>query len=306
MSCCGPSRPGIQTAFDRSVERIAARSATLNGMVVVPAGTWLLGSEAAEAHAADGEGPVREIGHTAFRIDRTAVTSDRFSAFTRATGYVTDAERIGWSFVFFAQVHPVAVETARHPGFGAPPWWVAVPGACWRAPDGPGSTHTDRADHPAVHVSWNDAAAFARWAGKRLPTEIEWEIAARGGLRGARYPWGDELTPGGNHRCNIWQGRFPEENTGEDGFLSTAPADSYAPNGFGVFNIVGNTWEWCADEWTAGSAAKAMRGGSYLCHDSYCNRYRVSSRTGNLRDASSSHLGFRCAADMPLMETADD
>lgn len=296
MSCCSPaqtfsqpSRPVLSDDLPRSLD--------LAGMAPVPEGVFSLGSNAAEASVADGEGPVRQVRHRAFMIDEAAVTNADFAAFVAETGYVTDAESIGWSFVFFAQIHPKAAANAQSAPFGAPRWWAMVPGAAWKAPDGPGSDWQERADHPVVHVSCNDAERYANWAGKRLPTEAEWEIAARGGLTGKRYPWGDALTPEGMHRCNIWQGRFPLENSAADGWLSTAPARSYEPNGYGLFNMVGNTWEWTADSWSPGKPAmRAMRGGSYLCHESYCNRYRVSARTGNSRDATSSHLGFRCAA----------
>ena len=280
-----------------------ARRGDHSGMIVIPAGRRLVGSEGPDAYDADGEGPVRSVACPSFLMDRTAITNLEFARFADDTGYVTEAEAAGWSFVFVAQVHPRGAAAARPASFGASDWWMAVPGASWRAPDGSGSDYRDRADHPCVHISWNDASAYARWAGKRLPGEAEWEIAARGGIEGARYPWGDELRPGGVHRCNIWQGRFPIENTAEDGWLSTAPAESYEPNGYGLFNMVGNTWEWTADDWTPGHARlKAMRGGSYLCHASYCNRYRVSARTGNTPNATSSHLGFRCAADLPESE----
>lgn len=170
-------------------------------------------------------------------------------------------------------------------------------GAWWRCPEGPGSDLDGRWDHPVVQVSWHDAAAYCKWAGKRLPSEVEWEYAARGGLDQARYPWGDELTPGGEHRCNIWQGQFPVRNTAEDGHVGTAPVEAFAPNGFGLHNVSGNVWEWCADRFTGASENRAMRGGSYLCHDSYCNRYRVAARTSNTPDSASGNLGFRCAAD---------
>ena len=205
--------------------------------------------------------------------------------------------------MFYAQLHPDALPFIAPSPFGVPDWWLFVRGASWRSPDGPGSTIGGKPDHPVVHVSWHDAAAYAAWAGKRLPSEDEWEVAARGGLKRKRYPWGDELCPKDEHRCNIWQGRFPHENSGGDGYLSTAPVGAYPPNGFGLFNMVGNVWEWCEGAWRENSVAKPMRGGSYLCHKSYCNRYRVSARTGNSAHASSSHVGFRCAAE--LMERQD-
>ena len=162
-------------------------------------------------------------------------------------------------------------------------------------------------DHPVVHVSWNDAKAFCNWAGKRLPTEKEWEFAARGGLEQKKYVWGDELHPNGKHYCNIWQGAFPNTNTMEDGYLGTAPVDSFPPNGYGLHNMAGNVWEWCAN-WFDQSmnlssrvdlkAPKAMRGGSYLCHHSYCNRYRVAARSSNTMDSSTGNLGFRCVRDI--------
>lgn len=189
--------------------------------------------------------------------------------------------------------------------------------APWRHPEGPGSDISRRANHPVVHVSWTDASAYAAWAGKRLSTEAEWEKAARGGLSGARFPWGNEFTPRGQHRCNTWQGTFPKENTGADGFLSTAPVDADRPNGLGLYNTSGNLWEWCSDWFSADSHTanrpatrvdpagppkgntRVMRGGSYLYHESYCNRYRVAARTHNTPDSSSGHLGFRCATDEP-------
>lgn len=299
MSCCIPI--GQETARGSGARfplpAVAPRLISSRAdMPEIPGGSWLIGYEGPAAYPQDGEGPVREMAGAPFLIDRTTVTNEEFAVFVAATGHVTDAERSGSSFVFYAQLHPAAAEHVEPSSFGVPLWWLSVRGATWRTPDGPGSDLAGKGDHPVVHVSWLDAVAFARWARKRLPTEAEWEIAARGGLAGAVYPWGDEL-PNGEHRCNIWQGRFPHHNTGEDGYLSTAPARSYAPNGFGLFNMVGNVWEWCADSWGPGSGLKAMRGGSYLCHRRYCNRYRVTGRTANAPVASSSHLGFRCAAD---------
>jgi formylglycine-generating enzyme required for sulfatase activity len=255
---------------------------------------------------------VREVRVGAFEIDAYAVTNRRFAAFAEATGYVTDAERFGWSFVYAGFLPAELRRRARRPE--ETPWWCGVPGADWRRPEGPGSSVEERWDHPVVHVSWADAAAFCDWAGLRLPTEAEWEYAARGGLVGARYPWGEELTPGGEHRCNIWQGRFPFKNTGEDGYLGTAPVDAFQPNGYGLYNVAGNVWEWCADwfspDWHVtgprrdrdpvgppDGEARVMRGGSYMCHESYCNRYRVAARSSNTPDSSAGNIGFRCVRD---------
>ncbi|WP_370740812.1 formylglycine-generating enzyme family protein [Streptomyces sp. Ncost-T10-10d] len=278
-------------------------------MVLLPGGEFLMGTEDAEGFPGDGEGPVRPVRLSPFRIDACAVTNDAFAAFVAETGHVTDAERFGWSYVF-AGFLPAALRR------GAPrpertPWWCGAEGAAWDRPEGPGSTLDGRGDHPVVHVSWNDAAAYARWAGKRLPTEAEWEYAARGGLEQRRYPWGDELNPGGAFRCNIWRGTFPSKNTAEDGYRGTAPVDAFEPNGHGLFNMSGNVWEWCADWWSTDHGAarpligprgpdtgtdKVIRGGSHLCHRSYCNRYRVAARTANSPDSSSGHAGFRCVA----------
>jgi formylglycine-generating enzyme required for sulfatase activity len=252
---------------------------------------------------------VRSVTVSPFRIGRYAVTNRQFGAFVEATGYVTEAERFGWSFVFHLLV-PKAGVTVRGSS-GAAPWWLGVDGASWRAPEGPGSSVEKRLDHPAIHLSWNVAMAFCAWSGTRLPTEAEWEYAARGGLDQKRFPWGDDLLTGGKHRCNIWQGAFPERNSKADGHLGTAPVDAYQPNGFGLYNVAGNVWEWCAAWWGVdhpvagivdprgpdGGSGKVTRGGSYLCHKSYCNRYRVAARTANTPDSSTGNMGFRVAAD---------
>lgn len=311
MRCCAPTGPrhAAMTGRTPSVSPAGDREDRAASLVPVPGGRYRIGSDGPEAYEADGERPRRAVSCDAFLIDAVTVTNRRFAQFVAATGHVTDAERFGWSFVFYAQVHPDAAASARAAAFGTPRWWLAVPGACWRAPDGPGSDHRERADHPVVHVSWNDAVAFAAWAGLRLPTDTEWEIAARGDLEDRLYPWGDDLEPGGQHMCNIWQGAFPIENTRADGYLSTAPSLSFPPNGYGLYNMAGNVWEWCADDFAfpaqalSGESPKAegrlrvMRGGSYLCHESYCNRYRVSARTANEAVGSASNIGFRCAAD---------
>ncbi|MEU5883566.1 formylglycine-generating enzyme family protein [Spirillospora sp. NPDC047279] len=266
------------------------------GLVRLPGGTFLMGNEDEAANPGDGEGPVRAVTVEPFAIEAHAVSNARFATFVKATGYVTEAERHGWSFVFAGFLTPELVHASAPAG--GTPWWRGIEGASWRAPEGPGSTiGGGRQRHPVVHVTWTDAASYAEWAGRRLPTEAEWEYAARGGLDQARYPWGDELTPRGQWRCNIWQGEFPVVNTVDDGHLGTAPVDAFRPNAYGLYNTVGNVWEWSADRWDEGGS-RVMRGGSYLCHDSYCNRYRVAARTSNTPDSSSGNVGFRCAADV--------
>jgi formylglycine-generating enzyme len=254
----------------------------------------------APSYPADREGPARLVQVAPFRIDAFAVTSARFAKFVADTGYVTEAERFGWSFVFYGFLREGGAALAAP---AATPWWRGVQGACWSRPEGPGSNVLTRADHPVVHVSWSDARAFAAWAGGRLPSEAEWEFAARGGLHGATFPWGDDLMAGGRHRCNVWQGSFPHRDTGKDGFVGTAPVDAFEPNGFGLYNSVGNVWEWCEDTFDRpGEAAlrtgqRVMKGGSYLCHASYCSRYRLAARTSNSEDAGAGNLGFRLAYD---------
>ena len=258
----------------------------------------------------DGEDPVREVRVSDFYVDAKAVTNAGFRRFVDATGYVTDAEKFGWSFVFH---HFVSAEVARSVdrAVAAAAWWWRVDGAAWHSPEGPGSGVDGRLDHPVVHVSWADASAYAAWAGNRLPTEAEWEFAARGGLRQKRYPWGDTLTPGGRHVCNVWQGEFPNVNAIKDGYAGTAPVDAFEPNAYGLYNMSGNVWEWCADwfgtvhprgpvvdpKGPPSGEGKITKGGSYLCHASYCNRYRVAARTASTPDSSTGNMGFRCAAD---------
>lgn len=317
-ACCSPTSGGVvraQLAVAPSVHPPPARKASLRGMVLVAGGPFQMGGTDADGNQEDGEGPVRRVDVPPFYVDVTTVTNAQFAAFIKATGYVTEAERFGWSYVFYRFVGPAARGHVLDGVVQKAPWWVAVSGATWRAPEGPGSSMGMRQNHPVVHVSWQDASAYAAWAGKRLPSEAEWEKAARGGLPGARFPWGDELAPKGRHRCNIWQGRFPQVDTGEDGYVGTAPARAFAPNEYGLYNTSGNVWEWCADWWSTTWHAEArletrqnphgpprgdgkvVRGGSYLCHASYCNRFRLAARTWNTPDSSTGHMGFRCVAD---------
>lgn len=300
--CCSVQRQGGHVDGSRPLLDHVQRDRGTEAMVLIDAGDFLMGNEDSSANPGDGEGPVRTVDLPEFWIDEVAVTASDYAAFTEETGYRTEAERIGWSMVFAAAVHPRAVSSILSGSVPGLPWWLAVTDASWRAPDGPGSDWHERPDHPAVHISWNDAVAFAAWCGKRLPTEAEWEKAARGGLQAATYPWGNELTPQGQHMCNIWQGDFPLNNLAVDGYLTTAPSRSFPANGFGLYNMSGNIWEWCADGWSRdaidkNAPARVIRGGSYLCHQSYCNRYRVSARSYNTADSATGHMGFRCVKD---------
>ena len=293
-SCCHPAQtagpagsPGGSPVPAPSVRR----PGSYPGLVRLAGGEFLMGSDDEHSYPDDGEGPVRPVRLDPFRIATTTVTNAQFSTFAKATGHLTTAEREGWSAVFHLLAPAGRQRTSRET-----PWWVAVDGASWRHPTGPGSQAP--ANHPVVHVSHDDASAYCTWAGVRLPTEAEWEYAARGGLDQARYPWGDELLDRrGRWQANIFQGRFPDHDTGEDGHVGTAPVKSFAPNGYGLFQMVGNVWEWAADRFTEQSAGRVLRGGSYLCHDSYCNRYRVAARSHQLPDATSGNLGFRVAAE---------
>ena len=311
--CCAASREPNDTAVSPLPSAVSAQPTTHLGMIHLRGGEFLMGTDDGVGYLADGEGPARRVRVNAFAIDPCAVTNAQFRAFVKATGYQTDAERFGWSFVFHLLLPP-RLARLDLPRPLAAPWWRRVEGADWSRPEGPGSGIEKRLDHPVVHVSWNDAQAYCAWAGCRLPTEAEWEYAARGGLEGARYPWGDDLVPDGQHRCNIWQGVFPMKNTAEDGYVGTAPAKSFPPNGYGLYNMVGNVWEWCADWFSPRyhvkgprnnptgpphGTARVMRGGSYLCHASYCNRYRVAARSSNTPDSSTGNLGFRCVRDGP-------
>lgn len=280
----------------------------------IDGGVFQMGNERDYGFPADGEGPVHAVELTPFWLDETTVTNEQFNEFVNATGYKTEAERFGWSFVFTGHLTQAQIERSVRLVVQGSEWWCRVDGATWRHPEGPASTIKKRWAHPVVQVSWHDAQAYSAWAGKRLPTEAEWEFAARGGLPSAnRFPWGEEIEPGGKHRMNVWQGEFPHHNTESDGHFGPAPARSFPANGYRLYNMTGNVWEWCWDRFSpsyyresprhdptgpADGDRRVMRGGSYLCHASYCNRYRVDARSANTPDSATTNLGFRCARDV--------
>lgn len=314
--CCAPAAgDGERRSAEPAAPAAPATpsSATDGGpeldLVTLPGGAFSMGTDGAYGYPADGEGPAHEVVLSRFAIGRTTVTNAQFAAFAAATGHRTEAERFGTSFVF-AGLLPEGFPDTR--AVAQAPWWRQVEGADWAHPEGPQSTWVGRERHPAIHLSWNDANAFNAWAGTRLPTEAEWEHAARGGLVQRRFPWGDQLRPDGEHRMNVFQGRFPEHDTAADGFAGTAPVASYPANGYGLHDTTGNVWEWTADWWgpryyaaspradphgPATGTHRVMRGGSYLCHASYCNRYRVDARSANTPDSSTGNIGFRVARD---------
>jgi formylglycine-generating enzyme required for sulfatase activity len=265
-----------------------------------------MGTDDPDGYPADGEGPAHEVELAAFDLGVHTVTNERFDAFVAATGHRTTAEELGTSFVFGGLL-PDDFPPTR--GVATAPWWREVEGADWRHPEGPHSHLEGRDQHPVVHVSWFDAVAFGAWSGTRLPTEAEWERGARGGSSGP-FPWGHELEPGGEHRMNVFQGTFPNDDTAADGWRGTCPVGAFPPNGFGLHETTGNVWEWCADWFDVATyrqpvraaptgpragTARVMRGGSYLCHDSYCRRYRVDARSASTPDSTTGNVGFRVA-----------
>ncbi len=296
-------------------------------MIRIPGGTFSMGSDRFYPE----EAPVRNVDVESFSIDAHTVTNEEFSKFVRKTGYVTVAERaldpadfpgapienlVPGALVFHMTAGPVDLRDYSQ-------WWSWVPGASWKHPEGPGSSVKARPDHPVVHVAFEDAEAYARWAGKRLPTEAEWEFAARGGLDARDFVWGDEMEPGGKPFANTWQGEFPWQNLGTDGYERTAPVGRFPPNGYGLYDMAGNVWEWTTDWYTrdrsivqspccAGDARegsydpcqpgtriprKVLKGGSFLCAPSYCLRFRPAARSPQAIDTGMSHLGFRCVGD---------
>ena len=299
-----------------------------SGMVWIPGGTFKMGSDKFYAE----EHPVHSVTVDGFWMDECTVTNAEWSRFVEATGHVTLAERAPK-----AEDYPGALPELLVPAsvvFKKPEgrvdlrncfnWWVYIAGADWRHPEGPGSSLEDREDHPVVHVAYEDAEAYAAWAGKELPTEAEWEFAARGGLDGADFVWGNEFLPGGEHMANTWQRDFPWQNLASDGYEGTAPVGTFSPNGYGLYDMTGNVWEWTSDWYREHNKAarsccgsinprggamdesfdtttpefriprKVMKGGSYLCAPNYCRRYRPAARMGQAVDTSTCHLGFRC------------
>ncbi|XP_014204844.1 sulfatase-modifying factor 1-like [Copidosoma floridanum] len=278
-------------------------------MVKIEAGSYFIGTNN-PVFISDGEGPRREVELDSFYIDKYEVSNADFEKFVTDNGnYETEAEKFGDSFVFEGLLSD-AVKNEIKQAVKQAPWWLPVKNATWRTPEGIDSNVSDRMNHAAVHVSWNDAMAYCKSLGKRLPTEAEWEVTCRGGLNDRLFPWGNKLMPNDQHRVNIWQGQFPEKNTAEDGFKGTNPVDHFPPNGAGVYNIIGNVWEWTADWWTVrhsdekqvnptgppSGSDKVKKGGSYLCHKDYCYRYRCAARSQNTPNTSAGNLGFRCAA----------
>lgn len=286
--------PLVVLALSMQAALATENAATLSrpSMVRIPAGEFAMGSVAEPAEPF--EGPVHTVAVKAFWMDSTEVTVAQFAQFVKATHYKSDAEKFGWSSAFSI----------------AKGGWQRVEGADWLHPNGPGSQADPR--HPVSHVSWNDAQAYARWLGHRLPTEAEWEYAARGGLAGKAYSWGDELAPGGKQMANWWQGHFPDRNSGADGFVGVAPVGSFPANGYGLYDMTGNVWEWVADWFDANYYAQSpkvdprgakagsqrvLRGGSYLCATNFCANYRVSGRSSATPDSSLSNAGFRTVRD---------
>jgi formylglycine-generating enzyme required for sulfatase activity len=332
-----PSTPSAPqpTKQTKGLPQPAPGPAPDDGMVWIPGGEFVMGSDSKLARP--DEQPAHPVRVDGFWIDATEVTNAQFERFVAATGYLTTAERaptveellanapvgtpapppevlVAGSLVFTPPDAAVPLDDVRN-------WWVWTPGANWRHPEGPDSDLSDRQDHPVVHVSWDDAVAYARWAGKRLPTEAEWELAARGGLSRMDYTWGNDPYQEARPQANLWTGTFPHRNTATDGYARTAPVKTFPPNGHGLYDISGNVWEWCADWYDRElyrhrppssvtvnpqgpeqsrdpmrpfMSQRSQRGGSFLCNDSYCARYRPSARHGCTPDTGMSHVGFRC------------
>lgn len=323
-------RASAEQVFVNDVTKNRPQGEAPQGMVWVPGGQFWMGAYEKDKDVFFDAVPRHLVYIDGFWMDRTEVTNAQFDKFVRDTGYKTIAEReidprdfpgadpknlVPGSAVFTPPDGEVPLDNFLQ-------WWKYVPGASWRHPEGPESDITKRMDHPVVQVCWLDAAAYAKWAGKRLPTEAEWEFAARGGLDRQRYVWGEESQPGGRCQANIWQGHFPDRNTADDGYLRSAPVASFPANGFGLYDMSGNVWEWCADWYQPDyyrespkrnpqgpessydpeepdTPKRVQRGGSFLCCDQYCVRYRPGARHKGGVDSGASHTGFRCVKDRP-------
>lgn len=269
---------------------------TLN-MVLIETATFEMGTNK-PVFESDHEGPLRNVTVNSFYLDKYEVSNQDFHNFVKKTGYKTEAETFGDSFIF--EMSLPEEDRSKYQDIRAvqAPWWIKMSGVSWKHPEGPDSTTEERKNHPVIHVSWNDAVKYCEYLGKRLPTESEWEMACRSGLRQKLYPWGNKLNAKGQHWANIWQGEFPHVNTAEDGFIFTCPVDEFPPNKFGLYNMAGNVWEWTSDNWLNDPDSKVKKGGSFLCHESYCWRYRCAARSFNTKDSSASNLGFRCAGNV--------
>jgi sulfatase modifying factor 1 len=333
MFAQNPNTPGAEAATRESQaagklplhggikQHVAADAADRGSMVWIRGGTFVMGSNKFYRE----ERPARRETVSGFWIDPKPVTNADFHWFVQATGYLTASERVPdaskypdadasllvpGSAVFTKPNGPVGLHDYRA-------WWTYVPGANWKHPEGPDSTIAGRMDHPVIHVAFEDVAAYAAWAGKQLPTEAEWEFAARGGLENATYAWGEELAPGGQAMANIWRGRFPFENLAQDGYESTSPVGAFPANGFGLYDMIGNVWEWTASAYSLpradtgqqsccrpkqsgdGAVNRVVKGGSHLCAPNYCLRYRPAARQSQPLDTSTTHIGFRCIIRAP-------
>ncbi len=316
-SCCQPVKAGVLAPLNTSSVSPRGQLQTAITQPAIPAlaltgGTYKMGADGAVCSSEDAVGPAFDMSVEPFQLAVCAVTNDQFTAFVEATGYQTDAEIAGVSMVFYDQLTPDYLTRAVKEA----PWWRVAEGACWRSPSGLNSNLDGLGDHPVIHVSWRDAQRFCQWACARLPTEAEWEFAARGGLAGCDYPWGDELTPNGRYHSNVWKGQFPNRQHISDRSSSTVPVDAFKPNQYGFWNMTGNVWEWCDNSFVpyiryeqlvdfSEHELKAVRGGSWLCHESYCARYRVWSRTGSPLLSTTGHTGFRVAFDTEFQTEND-
>ncbi|HOI48675.1 MAG TPA: formylglycine-generating enzyme family protein [Prolixibacteraceae bacterium] len=340
LACCSDLPDRFQTTPAPTTGTVNPVTADLTGMVLIPGGKFMMGGDSIWGRP--DEFPAHWVEVSPFYMDIHEVTNRQFQAFVDATGYVTTAERkpdweemkkqvppgtpkppdevmVAASLVFTPPNHAVPLDNPQV-------WWSWVPGADWKHPEGPQSNLAGREDHPVVHVSWDDAVAYCQWAGKRLPTEAEWEYAARGGAAAATYPWGNERVTRGGVKANVWEGNFPNLNSGRDGFRGTASVGRYPANPYGLHDLAGNVWEWVSDWYDAGYYArcqqagvvvdpqgpatpndpdeplvpkKVTRGGSFLCSDQYCSGFRIGARMKTTRDTGLSHTGFRCVVSVP-------